>query len=207
MPWMKGFSLVCVLLAAGVARAQVQIDFIPLAAEHERDAKVYAAIWEEYGERIVAALEARTCLPFPESKVAAVVAHATSNSGGPAHPMRLRASYFRDVKQATLVHELGHRHLWQLVERLEEIDGHKTLYLVLDGVWADVWGERFAEERVRGESAWEARYDYAAAWDWARSLTPAERARTWNRLLAMNGFTAGCNRLVAAADEGAVTSR
>lgn len=209
MPWTKGLLLISVLAAAGAARAQVQVDFIPLHAEHERDAKVYQEIWQEYGERIVASLEAWTCLPFQEPKVAAVVAHATSNSGGPNHPMRLRASYFRDVKQATLVHELGHRHLWQLVERLEDIDGHKTLYLVLDRVWADVWGERFAEERIRGESSWEARYDYAAAWSWARSLTEAERARTWNRLLAMNGFTGGCNRLLAAGAEtdGVLTSR
>ena len=187
-------AAVLTLLVTGSAHAGVEIDFIPLSAAQGRDAQVYAEIWAEYGERIMAAFEARTCLPFPESKVAAVVADATSHSGGPEHPMQLRASYFRDVKQATLVHELGHRHLWQLVERLDDVDGHRTLYLVLDRVWADVWGEKFARDRVRGESEWLARYDYSAAWAWARSLTAADRARLWNELLAMNGLQSACAR-------------
>jgi hypothetical protein len=101
--------------------------------------------------------------------------------------MSLRASYDVDIKRATLVHELGHRHLWQLTQRLDALDGHRTLYLVLDRVWADVWGIEFADERVLGESSWRSSYDYAAAWAWARGLTPDERSRLWNRLLAING--------------------
>jgi len=173
-------------LVAGAAQAQVDAVFIASTAVDEYDAKVYRAIWDEHGERIVSALETWTCMPFPESSVAAMVAEAVSHSGGPEHPMRLRASYLRQVKQSTLVHELGHRHLWQLVERLDDVDGHMTLYLVLDRVWADVWGEEFAEDRVRGESGWDS--DYAAAWAWVRSLTAEERARLWNQLLSMNGF-------------------
>ena len=181
------------MLAAGAAGA-VEIDFIALSAADERDAKVYEEIWTQYGARIVAAFEARTCLPFAEPKVAAVVANATSHSGGPKHPMRLRSSYFRDVKQATLVHELGHRHLWQLVERLDGIDGHQTLFLILDRVWADVWGEKFAKDRIRGESEWRAEYDYAQAWSWARSLGAGQRTRLWNELLSMIGFANACER-------------
>jgi hypothetical protein len=49
-----------------------------------------------------------------------------------------------------------------------------------------VWGEEFAEDRVRGESDW--REEYADAWAWARSLGTEERAGLWNQLLAMNGF-------------------
>jgi hypothetical protein len=192
-------TLAAALLVASASHANVKVDFIPLSAAHGYAAKVYRGIWDEYGERIVAALETRTCLPFAESSVAAVVADAVSNSGGPKHPMRLRASYARDVKQSTLLHELGHRHLWQLVERLDDVDGHKTLYLVLDRVWADVWGEEFAEDRVRGESGWQSSYDYAGAWTWARSLDPQERARLWNQLLVMNGFPGGCNSLMDAA--------
>ena len=97
------------------------------------DTRTYRAIWAEFGERIVAAFETVTCLPFAESRVPAIVADDVSHSGGPEHPMQLRATYARAVKQATLVHELGHRHLWQLAERLDGIDGHMTLYLVLDG--------------------------------------------------------------------------
>lgn len=191
MPTKTLFTAAVLLMSA--ARADVELDFIPLNAVHGYAAKVYESIWDEHGERIVAALEARTCLRFPEPKIAAVIADATSNSGGPAYPMRLRATYVDDVKKSTLVHELGHRHLWQLAERLDDVDGHKTLFLVLDRVWADVWGEEFAAERIRVESSWDADYDYAAAWGWARSLEADERERLWNELLRINGFPAGCN--------------
>ena len=190
---LAGILLAGVLLIVDTTQAKVQIDFIPVSTEQERDAKVYRSIWDEYGERIVRAFETWTCMPFSEPRVSALVAEAVSHSGGPEHPMQLRASYFRSVKQSTLVHEIGHRHLWQLAERLDGIDGHMTLYLILDRVWADVWGEKFAEDRIRDESAWYARYDYAAAWAWARSLKSEERAEMWNKLLAMNGFPADCN--------------
>lgn len=180
--------LLAALLVPGIAGAKVLIDFIPGDAEHERNASVYQAIWDRDGERIVKAFETWTCMPFAESSLAAVVTDAASNSGGPRFPMRLRAGYFRAVKESTLVHELGHRHLWQLSQRLEGIDGHRTLYLILDRVWADVWGEQFARDRIRDESAWAARYDYASAWRWSRALGAQERRRLWNRLLAINGF-------------------
>lgn len=169
------------------------VEFIPATAAHASAARTYESIWRAYGPRIVRSLEARTCLKVQEREVQAVIADASSHSGGPEHAMGLRASYPADAKQGTLVHELGHRHLWQLVERLPDVDGHRTLYLVLDRVWADVWGEEFAEQRVRGESEWIADYDYAGAWKWARSLTAEERAQTWDHLLAMNGIAAGCD--------------
>lgn len=181
-------------LAAMSAYADVKlrIDFIPGTPAHGYAARTYESIWNEHGERIVAALEARTCIPLAEEHVAAVVEDATSHSGGPNHPMRLRASYPLALKQSTLVHELGHRHLWQLAERFDYLDGHKTLYLILDRVWADVWGEEFAAAQIQRESSWLADYDYAAAWRWALNLVPAERARLWNRLRWMNGFTGDC---------------
>lgn len=173
-------------LASGAVHAQVEVDFVAPSWTHEYAARVYRAIWNEDGDRIVEALETQTCMPFSESSVSAIVAEAVSHSGGPEHPMQLRASYIRAIKQSTLVHELGHRHLWQLAERHEDIDGHMTLYLILDRVWAAIWGEEFADKRVRTESLWHDRY--AAAWAWARSLSPAERARLWDDLLTMNGF-------------------
>jgi hypothetical protein len=186
----KTLSFVVVMLAwlaAAGAHSQPSFEFVAATAAHESAARSYRTIWAQDGARIVAALEARTCMRFPESAVAALVGDDVSHSGGPAHPMGLRASYELDVKRATLVHELGHRHLWQLTQRLDQLDGHKTLYLVLDRVWADVWGQPFAAERVRGESSWRASYDYAAAWSWAHRLTIDERSRLWNRLLALNG--------------------
>jgi hypothetical protein len=179
--------LVLSALLAPAAHAQPAVDFIASSAAHDHAARDYRSIWQQDGARIVAALEARTCLRFPETAVAALIGDEVSHSGGPEHPMGLRASYDADVKRATLVHELGHRHLWQLAERLDTVDGHRTLYLVLDRVWADVWGEEFAAERIRTESSWRASYDYAAAWSWARALTIDERGVLWNRLLTMNG--------------------
>lgn len=187
------FLAAVVVLTGARASAQLtEVDFVASTPAHRSATLDYRAIWDAYGTRIVAALEARTCLAFAETEVAAVIDDAVSHSGGPEHPMRLRATYAASSKQSTLVHELGHRHLWQLTERLEGIDGHMTLYLVLDRVWADVWGEQFAAERVAGESSWRSEYDYGSAWAWARSLAPRERVRIWNRLLAMNGFAAGC---------------
>jgi hypothetical protein len=180
----------------------LEIDFVALSAADQWDTRTYRAIWDEFGDRIVAAFETVTCLPFTESIVAAVVANDVSHSGGPDHAMQLRATYIRAVKQSTLVHELGHRHLWQLTERLDGVDGHRTLYLVLERVWAQVWGEKFAAERVRGESAWRTDYDYGAAWTWARSLPRQEHARLWNELLVRNGFPGGCNGLIDGASDG-----
>ena len=192
----RKLALFAALLVASVAQAQVKVVFIASSAADEYDASVYREIWDEYGDRVVDALETVTCLPFPEPSVSATVADAVSHSGGPEQPMQLRRSYIRKEKESTLVHELGHRHLWQLVERLDEVDGHMTLYLILDRVWADVWGEEFAAERVRGESDWHQRY--ADAWAWARSVGPEERARLWNQLLVVNGFDS-CRSLVPSA--------
>ena len=190
----KGLAM---LACAAQAQPEVELDFFAETAAHTYAVHAYEAIWDEHGQHIVAALEARTCMPFAETEVSALIADRVSHSGGPEHPMRLRASYAPEVKQSTLVHELGHRHLWQLTERLEDVDGHRTLYLVLDLVWADVWGEQFAEDRIRGESDWLANYDYAAAWTWVRSLSPRKRGRLWNQLLRMNGFPAGCDGTAA----------
>jgi len=173
-------------LAAATAHAQPTVDFIASTAAHESAARAYRSIWERDGTRIITALEARTCMRFPETSVGALVGDNVSDSGGPEHPMSLRASYDLDVKRATLVHELGHRHLWQLTQRLDEVDGHRTLYLILESVWADVWGDGFAAARVHGESSWQASYDYASAWAWARALTIDQRGVLWNRLLTLN---------------------
>lgn len=189
---MLGIALLASALACAPDGHAQDIHFIAATPAHGYAVRAYELIWDEYGEQIVTALERRTCLPFPEVEVSAIVADATSNSGGPEHPMRLRASYAAEAKQSTLVHELGHRHLWQLVERIDEIDGHRTLYLFLDLVWADVWGGEFADDRVRGESEWRSNYDYAAAWSWAKSLDPEERARLWDDLLTLNGLPDSC---------------
>lgn len=194
----SGAVLVAALLGAAPARA-AEVEFVASSPADQWDARTYRKIWDEFGDRIVAAFETVTCLPFAERRVPAVVADDVSHSGGPEHPMQLRGTYTRAMKQATLVHELGHRHLWQLSERLEGTDGHMTLYLVLDEVWAQVWGEEFAKERIAAESGWEASYDYDRAWRWSRSLPRAERVRLWNQLLVLNGYSGSCTALLDAA--------
>lgn len=189
----RAWVVSAVALPAAAAQAQPELIFVPANAALPYAVRAYQEIWDEDGERIVTALETRTCLPFSEPSVTAVVDYAVSHSGGPDYPMRLRGSYAPDVKKSTLVHELGHRHLWQLAERLEGVDGHMTLYLILDRVWADVWGEEFAADRIQYESNWGD--DYAAAWAWAQSLGSEERLRLWSRLLIMNGFPGGCGSL------------
>jgi hypothetical protein len=191
------FALSGAWLVVGAARAQPVVEFVAASPAYEYAAREYRAIWSQYGERIIASLEARTCLRFSEPRVTAVVGDEGSDSGGPEHAMSLRAGYPPSVKQSTLVHELGHRHLWQLTERLDGVDGHRTLFLILDRVWADVWGAKFADYRVAGESGWVGDYDYAAAWAFARALSPAERARIWNDLLRRNGLFENCAGLTA----------
>jgi hypothetical protein len=190
-------ALAGLTLASVPASAHVEVEFIPYSAAHGYAANTYQTIWRDFGDRIIESLERRTCLPFTEPRVAAIIADGVSHSGGPEHPMQLRASYRYEMKKSTLVHELGHRHLWQLVERLEDLDGHHTLFLILDLVWADVWGNDFAADRVLDESGWQARYDYASAWAWARTLQPEQRARLWSELLTMNGLGSTCPGLFA----------
>ena len=180
-------------LVTVTATAQVHVVFTPSTLADEYDTRVHREIWDEYGQRLIDALEAHSCMRFSEPTVMATVADSTINSGGPDHPMRLRRTYIRSEKESTLAHELGHRHLWQLEERLDDIDGHMTLYLILDRVWTDVWGEEFAEERIRGESGWDE--DYENAWEWARSLTSNDRDQLWRQLLVMNGFASSCQSI------------
>src|SRR5262245_22966089 len=95
----SGVVLVAALLGASAARA-VEVEFVPFSPADQWDTRTYRAIWDEYGDRIVAAFETVTCLPFVEPHVGAVVANDVSHSGGPEHPMQLRATYARAVKQA-----------------------------------------------------------------------------------------------------------
>jgi hypothetical protein len=77
-----------------------------------------------------------------------------------------------------------------------------TLYLVLDRVWADVWGDTFANRRIEGESGWDDEYENA--WAWAQSLSVDRRTALWNRLLRMNGFNGYC---YGPLDERSATAR
>ena len=90
--------------------------------------------------------------------------------------MELRASYPTATKQATLMHELGHRLESNLFRASE--DDHRFLFLWLFDAWTDVYGEEFAREQVvierrRGGV-------YPAAWDSALALSREARAARWD---------------------------
>jgi hypothetical protein len=97
--------------------------------------------------------------------------------------MALKASYPQYYKRATLVHELGHR-LAFTMPRTADLDEHRMLYLFLYDVWSDLYGAAYAEGMVDIERRIKGRYDYAAAWDWALSMTRGERQA---RLKALRG--------------------
>lgn len=88
--------------------------------------------------------------------------------------IRLRASYPDSYKRAVLVHELGHR-LALTLNRSPRYDDHRMLYLFLYDLWADLYGQEFADRMVALERQNSVHYDYDAAWSWALGMTRAQR--------------------------------
>lgn len=140
----------------------------------------YETIWAREGARITAAMEAASGLKFEDREVKAIVREVSSNSGYKEKPMQLRASYPLDTKKATLIHELGHRLESDLFHHDE--DDHKYLFLWIYDVWVKLYGREFADaqvvvEKQRGRM-------YPAAWDFALSFTPEQRAAKWKETVA-----------------------
>ncbi|MDE0005989.1 MAG: hypothetical protein OXQ29_25130, partial [Rhodospirillaceae bacterium] len=86
----RAWIVSAVALPAAAAQAQPELILVPANSALPYAVRAYQEIWDEDGERIVAALETRTCLPFSEPSVTAIVDYAVSYSGGPDYPMRLR---------------------------------------------------------------------------------------------------------------------
>jgi hypothetical protein len=95
--------------------------------------------------------------------------------------MQLRASYPRATKQATLVHELAHRLISELVPK--SFETHPVIFLFVYDVWVELWGQPFADEQVVVESGRRGLYDYETAWKDALALTPEERAARFEQFL------------------------
>ena len=149
-----------------------------------RDA--YRRAWVAEGSAILEAMERGTGLTFLETHVNAVVYEGVSSSGAGDTPMYLRASYPADVKKATLVHEHGHRLIAQLRIRPADLDEHRVLDLFLYDVWESLWGRDFADQQVTIESGRTGLYDYKAAWNWALSISKAERASRFADIVKAN---------------------
>ena len=109
-----------------------------------------------------------------------MVLEVSSDSGYKEKPMHLRASYPLDTKKATLIHELGHRLQSDLFHQNE--DDHRYLFLWIYDVWVTLYGPAFAEAQVEVEK--QRRGVYPAAWEFALSLTPGQRAATWRETVA-----------------------
>ncbi len=161
---------------------RVTIVFEALEPEHEAAAAEYRALWAAEGARIIAALEKRSGLKWSEREIRAQVIEAASSSGFGTRPMRLRASYPAGTKKATLIHEIGHRLQGSLFRRGEE--DHPYLFLYLYDVWRDLYGQAFADEQVKIESARRGIYDYERAWTQVLELTEDERITAWRNFVA-----------------------
>jgi len=150
------------------------VSFVPVEPRFARAADEYREIWEAEGARIVAALEAATGVTFPQVPIEMIVHEGAPMTAYDGRTIRLRAGYSPAYKQATLVHELGHR-LSFLLPRDPALDDHRLLYLFLYDVWTDLYGRDFADRMVSIERRIPGRYDYDAAWTWALAMTREER--------------------------------
>ena len=104
-----------------------------------------------------------------------------SFSGYRERPMRLRASYPFDTKRATLVHELGHRLMGDLVPG--NVEHHSIIFLFVYDVWVELWGQRFADEQLAVERKRTGQTDYDGLWNAALALSAPERAARFEQFL------------------------
>ncbi len=175
-------------IGAGAQSQKVTIEFTPSKETFAAATDEYHRLWTSDGNRIIEVLEEVSGMKFLEPIVKANVYEAASSSGSPNTPMNMRASYPEDVKRAALIHELGHRHNFQLKWRPEGLDEHRVLFLYLYDVWEKLYGKEFADKQVDIEKKRKGLYDYESAWNWARAMSKEERAsrfkevRTRNRL-------------------------
>ena len=179
----------CLLFCSGLLLANgPELEFKAVDAAYAKDASDYSNIWRESGSLIVSELEGATGASLDEQRIEVIVFEGMSRSGGASEPMKLRASYAADVKRATLVHELGHRYLDAAgIEPGCVAEVHDVLSLVLFGVWANLWGEKFALEQAAVESERSERYRQS----WAKVLPLSAQERR----VRLEEFWSSCRRL------------
>lgn len=113
-------TLVLAAILSGTLVAQepvkpLQINFTASAESFAAATQQYNDIWAAERSRIVGTMERVTGLRFEPGPIRAVIYEGPSSSGFGERPMQLRASYSPATKRATLVHELGHRLMGDLV--------------------------------------------------------------------------------------------
>ena len=160
------------------AESSLEVDFHPEWSDSQLVAAVreYRNIWTAHGSSIVEVLERRARLRFVETMINALVCEYPSR----ARPLILRASYPKNVKCSTLVHELGHRILsgngYRTTpgEKSSFVNAHKLLFLFLFDAYVELFGEKMAQQAVEFESSLGP--SYKGCWQWALDLDQAERA-------------------------------
>ena len=115
-----------------VSSASIQPRNLELSVTGETSAfegavREYQDIWRREGQRIVDAMERTTGLRFEAGPIGVVVYEGPSNSGFRERPMRLGARYSTATKRATLVHELAHRLIGELVPA--SFEDHPIIFL------------------------------------------------------------------------------
>ena len=166
--------------------AHPPLTFTPAGPALAQPAEEYRTIWERDGAQIVAVMEEVTGLPYPDLPIEIIVSETPPMTAFDGRTMRLRGRYSATYKKATLVHELGHRLAFTL-GRSTGLDDHSLLYLFLYDVWTDLYGQPFADrivsiERRIGPA-------YAAAWDFALSMSREERQQRLQGLRAQASAT------------------
>jgi hypothetical protein len=193
IPWLLGVNVECaslgVVMLSAVALAQnatprLHVEFTASAPQFAADTKAYQDLWAGEGARIVEAMERRTSLRFEAGPIRAVVYEGVSYSGYRERPMQMRASYPPDTKKATLVHELGHRLMGDLVP--PKIEHHSIIFLFVYDVWVELYGQAFADQQLAVERRRTGQVDYDGLWNQALKLSAAERASRFEQFVREN---------------------
>ncbi len=141
----------------------------------EKAVRGYNEIWKAEGERIIAAIEKISGIPFEEKSIDVIVYEGISYSGENRNsPMKLRASYTPDVKKATIIHELCHRLLFDHPRA-----SHYIIDLILYDIWEELYGKEFADHQVEVEKKRTGKEDYTTPWNMALSKSKEERQKAF----------------------------
>jgi hypothetical protein len=167
---------------SGQTVANLQLNFTASAESFQPATDEYRAIWSAEGPRIVVAMESVTGLRFEPGPIDVNVYEGTSLSGVRGRtPMRLRGSYSSATKRATLVHELAHRLIGDLVPGT--FDDHPVIFLFVYDVWVELWGQQFADEQVTIERKRVGPANYDGIWMATLALTRTERTERFKAFL------------------------
>lgn len=171
------------LVLGGLLPTSLSAQALPLTfsgdVEFSSAVEEYREIWRLEGERITEVIQRVSGLTFPVDSVSVQVINGPSWAG--TNTMGMRATYPPDTKRATLVHELGHVLVGDLVPE-DAPQGtaptpHYLLFLFLYDAWIELWGQEFADEQVEVESARRGGFvDYEAVWQAVLESDAEERA-------------------------------